>query len=308
MRVIALLGLILAGGCGGDDDGVAGAGDAGPGGDGTSPYPGPCVIETDEGADDVVDLREVLRYDAHGNKTLHEADTDVDGDADLTNTFSYDDDDLLLATESDIDGDGEIDNRTTYEYDDRGRLELIEGDDGVDGVIDRRVQQQWDSSDRLILDERDYDGDGSLDYRATYAYQSDRTTVDMDSDADEVIDIHVVEIHNGDDLVDRREEDAPPGGPLEWVTTYSYQGDLMTQRDLDEGDDGTIDQRNVFSYDDRGSNIEEERDDGADGAVDWRQTRSYDDRGNLLVLETDPDGDGDLAIDSRITRAYACFE
>lgn len=74
--------------------------------------------------------------------------------------------------------------------------------------------------------------------------------------------------------------------------------------EYDHDDDGAIDQRNLYTYDEHGGITRMEIDAEADGTAEQTiiTRRTYDARGNVLTDETDMDGDG--VIDRRSWHTY----
>ena len=94
-------------------------------------------------------------------------------------------------------------------------------------------------------------------------------------------------------------------GTVDSRTMYTYddQGNLLSE-ERDYGDDGTVDSRTVFTYtyDDQGSQLSAEMDYAGDGTVDSRYAYAYDEHGNMLSWETDKNADG--TADRRYTYTY----
>ncbi len=113
---LASLATACGSGCGGGGAGYREGGGGGADGGGADaaplqPFAGPCTVEHDQAADDVIDEREVYSYDDHGNQILREVDSPLGGPIDKRVTSTYDRADRVIEVIGDDDGDGTADRR-----------------------------------------------------------------------------------------------------------------------------------------------------------------------------------------------------
>ncbi len=75
---------------------------------------------------------------------------------------------------------------------------------------------------------------------------------------------------------------------------------------VDEGDDGTIEERTFYQYNSRGQETERERDENGDGTIEERNVTTYDAAGNGLsyVYLRDNDGNGTFESRNEYTNSY----
>lgn len=88
------------------------------------------------------------------------------------------------------------------------------------------------------------------------------------------------------------EQDTNGDGVVDWrVTVWSSDAGIVRE-DVDEGADGTIEQRMVGTYDDNGALLSWLVDQGADGTYERSTFYTNDALGRRIRIEADTDGDG----------------
>ncbi|MCA9674769.1 MAG: hypothetical protein KC464_07010 [Myxococcales bacterium] len=366
----ALLILLAAAGCGEvaatpDPDAGGATADAGPDADAAlAPYPGPCVTENDSPTGPPIETRTVYTYDAYdptGHELSRATDVDADGVPDQITLSTYDAAGNKIRSDEDYDGNGTTDYTSRMTYDADGHVTRYEIDEDGNGTTD------WIENDSyvagfLAMTSLDYDADGTLDFVGTWTRRADGEPTRYErGPGDGTIDqVERWEYQGPDAKISRYELDVGNDGMLDAVTTYaydldwttiSYDGDgdgtldsIVRQRTdaaghvleatNDSGADGSIDGRQVYTYDadgnststrtydgagtllaaqlfdwEGGRRVRMRRDNNGDGAFEIQVTWAYDDRGDLVTVERD-DGPGgvDGVIDSRLTHDYGCFD
>jgi len=222
-------------------------------------------------------------------------------------------DNVVTAEEWDMDGDGRVEEVIHFVHDPWGNLRSETHDDGPDGRIDVSVQYSYACWAAEVAPaagpcggEWDLDLDGEPDAFTTYVHDLDGRTVRMTADWDDdgTIDNH---FHYTYDAQGRRiteEWDTRLDGSRDEVLTIHHEGERRTHGDVDEDDDGTIDGRATYHYDDQGRLSEERWDKDGDGEQDEILTYRYDDQGKLAGALYDDLRDEQP--DETVTFVYDC--
>jgi len=99
------------------------------------------------------------------------------------------------------------------------------------------------------------------------------------------------------------EVDSNADGTVDYRNLFTYDANgYATVGESDFNGDGTVDSRATFTYDASGNRTMQESDSNVDGTVDSRITYTYDANGNQTMQESDSNADG--TVDSRITYTY----
>lgn len=92
-------------------------------------------------------------------------------------------------------------------------------------------------------------------------------------------------------------------GQWDQVTRYTWDGDMLTQRVVDWGDDGVDDEIEVWVYSQTGVPTERTYDADGDGVVDDRETYGYDADDRVVLTELDEGDDGTVELTTTFTYA-----
>lgn len=168
-----------------------------------------------------------------------ERDEGADGFIDETETLTYGGASNLERVVRDGDADGAPDYMRSLHYSSEGLLEPVLVDHGYDGDIDQTISFS-NMAGRLFR--RSVALNGVVLYATYYVYDSHGNMVRRLRDAD------------NDDRGRRTqaEEDWWNDGVVDYSTSYTWRDDLIIRTDGDSGDDGTVEQSFVYSYDDAG--------------------------------------------------------
>ena len=239
-------------------------------------------------------------------------DTGGDGVIDRVVQWSYDDRGNRVLLEEDMDGDGTFEKVTAneYVYGDNNRVILVESDEGLDGTIDAVEMRTYNDRGRVLEVVHDLDNDGKPDKIETNVW-------------------------NDRGLRVRWQTDQPVGGPIETVQEWDFDdegrshsrtmhrqvGDSLTSYrynnvfdangrlhafEVDNGADGSIDNRGVRFYDMSGRMVETQNDIDNDGTPDNSTVYGYDGQGKLRTISIDNGMDG--VSNTVIYRDYSNFK
>lgn len=204
-----------------------------------------------------------------------------DGIADWRARYDYDLVGRRLFQEIDRDVDGIVDSRERFAHSDHSTVSELDWD--ADGTIDDRNYLAYDANGDLILEEWDHDANGTVNRRCTYDPPCPAPFRDCTDSCQ--FPLHTRPDPSAEPPASLVWED---GGPCpEWVVcdgvcTCNTYGDKVT---LDYDEDGSIDLRRRYFYDDNRNVQVAEYDLDADGVVDRRILYTYDDGGARLTQE-----------------------
>ena len=347
MRTKLIIGLMAASllitGCGSsDDDGVAANnsgtvlptdaetnGDAGDGTDGdtnngtgritsSSTYLN-TVTKTDNNADSIVDIIEIITYDANGNMLVMSLDSDADGTANSISTYTYSNNALQsMITKDSI---GSTTSSSTYTYDSNGNLSKISFDSDGNGIFDNYYNYIFDANGNQEF--TSYEANGIVLSSTTIVYDTNGNPLSIytDSDGNNIPNYTENNVYdaNGNrsiSTISFYENSTSPstfyfsdydangnaqtvnsdksGSLVTFTYTYNTYGDRMTEF-LDLNADGSLDQKWFYTYDVQGALVKTEFDNGNDG-IDHTNyeptTFIYDTNGNIIKESSDFDYDG----------------
>lgn len=313
-RLIAIMAVALALGCGGDPGAGEGEPDAAGMLDGSveagadADMPDEMDAGTEDGGDSPDDA-EVPNGDAGGDGSMHvppkgscsrwESDLDGDGEVDTAIAFFYDSDDRLVIEERDMgsaaglfDGaDGTPEYRQTITYDEEGVVASVaddwDADDNDDlitryDVDGRKTEEVWDVAD-----------DGSVLDRTSYDYRDDGELAakQRDSNGDGEADSATTNVYDDDGKLLRIEEDNDLSDELvDKVSSFEYDAEgRRTQEEVYEGEAPAS--LTTYTYDEDGNLTLREEDQGIDAALDAIEQWAFE-SGVLVSHELDNDGDG----------------
>ena len=280
-----------------------------------------CMLATesaDYGANGTVDYGFEYSYDPDGN-LLSEEEIDGAGRVELTYVYSYEGG--HISRQYRVDPEGVQSYIGTYAYDATGDLLTFEQDADADGMIDYACTYTYDEHGDVLTSHVDGspDGTGGTDStQVTYTYDDHRNLLTMTTET-------VLQLVDGE-CVQRRAYSYDDGN----LSILEGDGNCNHGGDADETDtaDGTVDWRDVYTYDAAGDVLTEEDDRGADGDTDLRYTYTYNEygeeltedlwvewteanarwtsiydcSGNLLVYESDQGADG--VVEERTTQTF----
>lgn len=149
-----------------------------------------------------------------------------------------------------------------------GELAEIREDAGADGVTDRCWVFLYDADGREVVRLVDFGAPTGADY------------------------IHWTLERDGDDVV-RARTDLDGDGRFDTESTAGFEDGRYRWSAVDDGIDGIIDARAIFTDDERGRRVAQEHDDGDDGVIDWIEHFAWDDDDRLVRSEWDDGADGD---------------
>ena len=209
-----------------------------------------------------------MTYDDADHLRFTEDDTDGDGDIDSTTENVYDDAGNLVLTNSDWDTDGVIDAVVMNEYDEAGQMTASTSDYGVDGVYESAATFAYDDAGRLTVEAYDYDADGAADQTNTHRYDADGNEVGLTQDVvGDEYDTETTRTFDADANV-LVEVTASPGWGASRVTNSYGPKHTMLTSDYDANDDGTLDSRGAWTYDDTQRLLDYRLDADANGTID----------------------------------------
>jgi hypothetical protein len=215
-----------------------------------------------------------------------------------------------------------------------------EQDEGFDGVIDSIWEHTYDEGGRLVSTES-VATESNVVYFTTTTYDEGGQTVGQETGQEgEEPSWENQYIYEDGRLI--QSITGPVGeGQLPLVTDYIYEGDLLVRLEESRREDGAIESRVLFEYnedelklrdtyqnavgdgwvtyrvveheyDAEGNEVETRRDiqgeDGSppDGDPDWVNRNWYSEYGNILVSAEDSDADG--TVDTCTVRYYDCWQ
>lgn len=226
--------------------------------------------------------RETLRtYDDEGHRIGQSFRSDPDPTTErLTHVFEYNAYGALTLRR--IDGNGDPTDgflQSTYTYDDDGHLiSIVVDDDDDPSNGDQAYLFTLDEVGTRVQEDRLTRGASPTHHRLTYTYDARGRVTERVRD----------------------EEPETAGGVS--VHTFTYLDDNGSYvEEVDLGDDGSVDQRDRYEYDDEGQPTLRVREDG-EGNVTLRETWEWD--GLTFVDRLDADGDPTNGIDLRVVVTF----
>jgi len=226
-------------------------------------------------------------------------DNDLDGLTDLTVNFRYDQNDCNDLQESFDASDVvvsriELDQRPDCNFTTRSE---DRNPTGSDGVVDRVVTQAFNEADLVSLIQTDNEGDGIFDRIEALEYDSEGNLArrDIDLDGDGSIDSSTnFEYANGQ-LVRETLDSNADGITDRVITTQTVAGSgSNSQRivETDDGNDGTINSRQLLELDAQGNEVRWVTGYQLDGTHVGQETRRTFNAGNQVIrIEIDADAD-----------------
>ena len=155
----------------------------------------------------------------------------------------------------------------TLTYDERGNL-LTRSEDGglgaggsADGTPDYTQRATFNERNQLLMEETDNDGDGKPDRAKRLAYDG--------------------EGHLLSTAYDSYMEHGPCDGEPDYVIRQVWRDGRLVEKQSDYGNDGEIEGRRVFAYDDNGHLSLEWNDEDGDGTWDYLGAYTRDEAGDI---------------------------
>jgi hypothetical protein len=216
-----------------------------------------------------------------------EEDQGIDGSVDIYWSYYYDDNGYSLRDDGDRGNDGTVDTVNLYSYDDNGNMLSFETDDTNDGDIDFGFYITRDSRGYPLTESYDNEGDGVMDWVTTYTHNGDGAV----STAEEVRDGSVTSVtvfhYDDDGFIESADVDDGGDGTVDKVRLYTVDGDgNVTRIEDDSGVDGDVDSVETRMYEE-GVLVLQVIDNGNDGMVDVRIVWTFDSEWRLLRQETE---------------------
>jgi len=174
----------------------------------------------------------VSTYDSDSRLVLEETDMNADGTVDVVRRRTYNANGDLLTASADADNDGREDSVSEIDYDVYGRAVAERHDNNGDGAYDAQTRYVYGRRGYLRCELLDFDSDGHWDQMLRHEYNPDGKKV-------------VTQSVDGIDFSVKR------------VTTYEYDGDLLTRFTVYEGDSDLAPRVGVLTYDDQGRIVAE---------------------------------------------------
>lgn len=239
-------------------------------------------------------------------------DSGGDGTIDRVMQWSYDDRGNRVLVEEDLDGDAIFEKTTWHEHlvDERGRVIRVESDEGMDGTIDAVETRTYNERGRVLEIVHDQDNDGRPDKIETNTWNEMGLRVRWATDQPVGGPVEMIQEWDFDDT------GHSPGrtltrlvGENRTVTRYNNVFDASGRLhafEVDNGADGTIDNRGVRFYDPSGVMVETRNDIDNDGTPDNATIYDYDAEGRLRTISIDNGMDG--TSDTVIYRDYTNFK
>ena len=207
----------------------------------------------------------------------------------------------LLASLEDNDLDGLTDLTVTFRYDQNGCNDLQESFDASDVVVSRvELEQRSDCNFTTRSEDRNPTGsDGIADRVVTQAFNENDLVnlIRTDNDGDGIFDrIEALE-YDSEGNVARRDIDVDGDGNIDSSTSFEYANGELVLETLDSNADGIADRvitTQTTSSVGSGSNSQRivETDDGNDGTINSRQLLELDAQGNEVRWVTGYQLDG----------------
>ena len=170
--------------------------------------------------------------------------------------------------------------------------EFLGDDDGIPG-FEYSATVTYSADERRVDYEADNDGDGAVDglSRTQYLATGDMqlTFFDDDNDGDNEV-LVVLDYDAGGNLERVSHYEGANVGGIQRITLDALG--RLRRIELDEGGDGSIEQRVTYTRDAEGLVRRREYDEGANGTIDSVDVLSYDARGVQRSLASDEDNDG----------------
>jgi YD repeat-containing protein len=180
-------------------------------------------------------------------------------------------------------------------------------DDGDDGTNEMRYERSFDDEARLVQTLVDQSADGSWDFASRRTFptpgekdviETEHRPVDAEASYRSFTDFDATgnPVFRGQDYQNDGVYDASSR------TTHAIEDGRVVKSEVDVSDDGSIDEIQVFTYDDQGRLLTTSIDYGADGLVDFKSARTWAADGRSVVTASDMENDG--VIDTTETETY----
>ncbi|MCB9665723.1 MAG: hypothetical protein H6732_16565 [Alphaproteobacteria bacterium] len=244
--------------------------------------------------DGVVRSRFEVTVDAQGRRLREEGDDDADGTLDRVTTHTYwpDGTPRERRAEVDADDDGTVDRLQTWTFDAQGRTLRYERDDGADEELD--AWEVW-TYDGVVSELRSYTlADGlQLAERLTHDPTDPERIVKVERDGDrdgtytsawDSVETYTFTAAGQPD-VDRTDGFGGDGPDGEWdfQTVRTYLRDTLLQQQTRTRRDGTVLDRQTWTWDAADHQTSQEDDLDGDGTITDGWTQTFDADGHDLV-------------------------
>ncbi len=181
--------------------------------------------ERDDLDDGSLDAITAYLWDAD-NQIRQDSDSNADGLVDLVRFWSYDGDGHVVAQLTDWNNDGAVDETVTWTWDGDRPLRA-ETDLGADGTVERLEAWVYDAQGNEVEYRYDVGNDGQPERRLLWVWDS----------AGQLIELTEILDNEGDGVVDTTS-----------ISTRTYADGLLATEARDLDGNGTVDEREVFSW------------------------------------------------------------
>lgn len=173
-------------------------------------------------------------------------------------------------------------------------------------ALDRRERVRWDETQRVLTLDTDLDADGAVNMSTVTTYDEAGAIVDVRRDEMDQWGNVIASVHGPtlDSPVERFTYRNTRTGRRIHTERWQYEGGRPVLHEVDNGSDGSIDFRQVITYDANGYLQGHTNDYGGDGNIDEVRTYEVDSRGFVQSYTEDTNMDG--AVD--VVRRYVYHE